>query len=128
MKVLVVDDSKAMRRIIKQSLRDLGFDSDEAENGLLALEALEANPTAYDMILVDWNMPEMNGYEFLCEVRKRDEFAELNILMVTTENEVEQMLKALDAGANEYLMKPFTKDALLDKLELLGVATKREPE
>jgi len=128
MKVLVVDDSKAMRRIIKQSLRDLGFDSDDAENGLVALESLEANPTLYDLVLVDWNMPEMNGYDFLCEVRKRDEYADLNILMVTTENEVEQMLKALDAGANEYLMKPFTKDALLDKIELLGIATKREPE
>ena len=126
MKVLVVDDSKAMRRIIKQSFRDLGFDSDEAENGLRALEVLESKPTDYSLILVDWNMPEMNGYEFVCEVRKRDEFSELSILMVTTENEVEQMLKALDAGANEYLMKPFTKDALLDKLELLGVATGRE--
>ena len=128
MKALVVDDSKAMRRIIKQTLRDLGFDSDEAENGVAALSTLEANPKAYDLILVDWNMPEMNGYEFLCEVRKRDEYADLNILMVTTENEVEQMLKALDAGANEYLMKPFTKDALFDKLELLGIVTGRDAE
>ena len=128
MKVLVVDDSKAMRRIIKQTLRDLGFDSDDAENGVVALESLEANPTLYDLVLVDWNMPEMNGYDFLCEVRRRDKYNDLNILMVTTENEVEQMLKALDAGANEYLMKPFTKDALLDKIELLGITTKREPE
>jgi len=128
MKALVVDDSKAMRRIIKQTLRDLGFDSDEAENGVAALSTLEAHPKDYDLILVDWNMPEMNGYEFLCEVRKRDEYADLNILMVTTENEVEQMLKALDAGANEYLMKPFTKDALFDKLELLGIMTGRAPE
>ena len=128
MKVLVVDDSKAMRRIIKQTLRDLGFESGEAEHGLMALEVLEANPTEFNLILVDWNMPEMNGYEFLCEVRKRDQFADLNILMVTTENEVEQMLKALDAGANEYLMKPFTKDALLDKLELLGITTGRAAE
>ena len=73
-------------------------------------------------------MPEMNGYEFLCAIRKLEQFADLNILMVTTENEVEQMLKALDAGANEYLMKPFTKDALLDKLELLGITTGRAEE
>ena len=88
MKALVVDDSKAMRRIIKQTLRDLGFDSDEAENGVAALSTLEANPQDYDLILVDWNMPEMNGYEFLCNIRADSKYNDLNVMMVTTESEI----------------------------------------
>jgi len=121
MQALLIDDSKAMRRIIRQSLLALGLETIEAVNGKDGVETLRANADKIDIVLVDWNMPEMNGYEFVCAVREDSSFDDLKILMVTTENEVEQMLKALDAGANEYLMKPFTKDALLDKLDLLGI-------
>jgi len=74
-----------------------------------------------DIALLDWNMPEMNGFEFLERVRKDSEFADLRVMMVTTESEMSQVAKALEAGASEYLMKPFTKEALLEKLVLLGL-------
>jgi len=92
----------------------------EAGNGIEALTALKAAGTV-DVALVDWNMPEMNGFEFIQAVRADDTWAAMRIIMVTTESEIEKMTKALEAGANEYIMKPFTKDAIRDKLQLLGV-------
>jgi two-component system, chemotaxis family, chemotaxis protein CheY len=74
-----------------------------------------------DVMLVDWNMPEMNGYDFLRNVRSNPGYANIPFMMVTSETEMTQMSKALEAGANEYVMKPFTKEVITDKLSLLGV-------
>jgi two-component system chemotaxis response regulator CheY len=120
MKALVVDDSRPIRRIEGEILRDLGFETVEATNGRQALERLQEQPLP-DLILVDWNMPEMNGLEFIRAVRSESRFAKIVMLMVTTEIETDQMLRALSAGADEYLMKPFQRAGLVDKLRMLGV-------
>lgn len=120
MRAIIIDDSKAMRLIIKRILTELGFQTFEAGNGREALDALAtAGPT--DLALVDWNMPVMNGYEFVCEVRKDASRAGMRIVMVTTETDVSNVTLALEAGANEYLMKPFTREAMTEKLALLGM-------
>lgn len=120
MKALVVDDSKAIRSIITKHLKALGFEVVEADSGIVALVQLKKMGGA-DIALLDWNMPEMDGFEFLRRVREDAEFSELRVMMVTTESEMSQVAKALEAGANEYLMKPFTKEALVEKLVLLGL-------
>ncbi len=122
MRALVIDDSKAIRRIIGKILRDLGFEVFEAGDGKMALDKLKEIGTP-DLALVDWNMPEMNGYEFLCSIRSDSRYNDLCIMMVTTESEISQMAKALEAGANEYLMKPFTKEMIAEKLEILGLTS-----
>ena len=120
MKALVVDDSRPIRRIESEILKELGFETSDASNGREALERLQTYDVP-DVVLVDWNMPEMNGLEFIRAVRQDARFTGLVILMVTTETETDQMLRALSAGADEYLMKPFQKDALIDKLRMVGV-------
>ena len=120
MKALVVDDSKAIRSIISKHLKALAFEVTEADSGIEALRQLKKMGGA-DIALLDWNMPEMDGFEFLRRVRQDAEFSDLLVMMVTTESEMSQVTKALEAGANEYLMKPFTKEALLEKLVLLGL-------
>ncbi|MDX2052228.1 MAG: response regulator [Polyangiaceae bacterium] len=119
MKAIVVDDSGTMRRILKRMLIELGFEVSEAEDGVAALEWFKLNG-AIDLALLDWNMPEMSGYDLLRMVRSKHEFDSMRIMMVTTESEMEKMSQALDAGADEYVMKPFTKDVITDKLSLLG--------
>jgi two-component system chemotaxis response regulator CheY len=116
---MVIDDSRAMRGILKRMLSERGFAVIEAANGRQALELLQSGESVH-LALVDWNMPEMTGYEFVCEVRKSPEWDAMPIMMVTTEAEIEQMTRALEAGANEYVMKPFTADVIAGKLELLG--------
>jgi len=120
MRALVVDDSRPIRRIEAEILHELGFETIDACNGKEALDRLQAS-TLPDVVLVDWNMPEMDGLEFIKAVRKEPRYAGMVVLMVTTETETNQMLRALTAGADEYLMKPFQKDGLIDKLRLLGV-------
>lgn len=121
MRALVVDDSRAMRRIIREILSEFEFDVVEATNGKEALAHL-AEMEVPELALVDWNMPEMNGYDLLCTLRGESRYDDLRVMMVTTETEVSQVAKALEAGANEYLMKPFTKEMMTAKLELLGFA------
>ena len=125
MKALVVDDSRAMRRIIAKYLQELGFEVHEAASGL---EALVAAPKiqGLSLVLLDWNMPEMDGRTLLPRLRAEPEVADLPIMMVTTESEMEQVEVALAAGASEYLMKPFDRQALLEKLLLLGVDPERK--
>ena len=105
MRALVIDDSKAIRLILGRIVKQIGFDVLEAENGLKALEQLKKAKGTVDLALVDWNMPEMNGYEFVCAVREDPQYKDLLLMMVTTETEMSQVVKALEAGANEYLMK-----------------------
>ena len=119
-KALVVDDSRAVRTILTRALRGFGYEADEAEDGLQALQILEGCPARYQLALVDWNMPVMNGLELIRRLRARPEFAALLIVMVTTETEMSHVGAALEAGANEYVMKPFTTEVLFSKLEIVG--------
>jgi len=120
-KALVVDDSRAVRMILAKTLKELGFEVREAANGREALEVIEAEKTAVSLVLVDWNMPEVNGFELLQQLRRKPELASLVVVMVTTETELDRMAAALEAGANEYVMKPFTRDILVEKLQLAGI-------
>ena len=120
MKALVIDDSRAMRSIIGKFLKELGFDVHEAASGMEALVKIR-KIRPIDIVLVDWNMPEMDGCQFLKAIRSEPQFHDVPVMMVTTESEMEQVVVALEAGANEYLMKPFDKQGLLEKLVLLGV-------
>ena len=121
LRILVVDDSRAMRAYLRSSLK--GFDAEifECGSGTEGLRTLSRLGTA-DLCILDWNLPEMDGLAVLVEIRKSPAHAAMRIVMVTTEVEFERVRKALDAGAQEYLMKPFTPEALLEKLSLLGLA------
>lgn len=121
MRALIIDDSKAMRSILGRMLRGLNFEVVEAGNGREALERLKG-PGKFDLALVDWNMPEMNGFEFVRAVRADKIYDGVLLMMVTTETETENVVRALAAGANEYVMKPFTQEVLLEKLQLFGMA------
>ena len=120
MHALLIDDSRAMRLILGRMLRELGLETSEAANGREGLTQLDAGADP-DLILVDWNMPEMTGIEFVEAARNPPYSSTAHVVMVTTETEVPQVERALEAGADEYLMKPFTKDALFAKLTLLGI-------
>jgi len=120
MKALVIDDSRTMRRIVADILDGLGFATSQAGNGREALDLLESGQS-FDLACVDWNMPVMNGLEFVTAVRAQPELRDLTLIMVTTEGEISQMVRALAAGAHEYVIKPFTRDAVASKLELLGL-------
>lgn len=120
MRALIVDDSRSMRMILAKTLREVGFDIVEAADGHEALSRLNQGEKI-DLMLVDWNMPVMNGYELVCAVRANVLLNDIPIMMVTTESSFNHVEQALAAGANEYLMKPFTKEMLADKLALLGM-------
>jgi two-component system, chemotaxis family, chemotaxis protein CheY len=120
-KALVVDDSKTIRIILGRILKELGYEVCEAGNGKEALKIMESEKAAVNLVLADWNMPEMNGLELLKQLRQDPDLASLKVIMVTTETELDHMVSALEAGANEYIMKPFTKEILKEKLELLGI-------
>jgi two-component system chemotaxis response regulator CheY len=119
-KAIVVDDSRAVRLILARTLRDLGFEVEEAGDGLKALELLDQDRTGFSLALLDWNMPQMNGLELLQRLRSNNRFSTLPVMMVTTETEMDHMAAAMNAGANEYVMKPFTRDILVDKLRMIG--------
>ena len=125
MKALVVDDSRAMRRIIAKFLVELGFEVVEAASGLDALVQAQ-KIEGLSLVLLDWNMPEMDGRTLLERLRGDEKFADVPIMMVTTESEMEQVEVALNAGASEYLMKPFDRQALVEKLLLLGFDPERK--
>ena len=120
MKALVIDDSRAMRMMLRRIVSGVGFDVIEAGNGQEAIEQLDAGESP-DLCLIDWNMPVMNGLEFVQAVRQRTDGRGITLMMVTTESENSQIVRALAAGAHEYLIKPFTPDALVDKLSMLGL-------
>jgi two-component system chemotaxis response regulator CheY len=120
MRALVIDDSRTVRAIIGTILKEMGIEVVPAGDGREGLEQLRRWPDV-ELILVDWNMPVMNGLDFILAVRAQRAYDPVRILMVTTETESEQVTRALGAGANEYLMKPFTRDVLVAKLSLLDV-------
>lgn len=119
MRALVIDDSRAMRTILTRIMEQLGFEVVAAGDGKEALDAVEAIKP--DVCLIDWNMPVMNGLEFIVEVRKRREWRDITLMMVTTEAEQANIVRALAAGAHEYVIKPFTSEIIEDKLAMLGL-------
>jgi two-component system chemotaxis response regulator CheY len=122
LRALIIDDSRAMRTILSRIVSSLGFEISQAGDGKQGLAVLQNEPALPNLIMVDWNMPEMNGYEFVRAVRANAAYADIKVMMVTTESEISNMSMAMEAGANEYVMKPFTNDVVLDKLRLLGLA------
>jgi two-component system chemotaxis response regulator CheY len=119
MRALIVDDSRFVRRFLHGMLETMGIECEEAADGQQGIDRLEAGP-AFDLALVDWNMPVMNGLEMLRLLRARG-FTDMKVMMVTTEAENEFILCALEAGADEYLMKPFDEESLGEKLAMLGL-------
>ena len=121
MRAIVVDDSRAMRLILKRIVGQIGFEVFEAEDGQAALDLLGTLDPLPNLALVDWNMPNMNGLEFVTAVRADPRYREMTLVMVTTESEQSQIVRALAAGAHEYVIKPFTQGAMVEKLALLGL-------
>ena len=122
MKVLVVDDSSTMRRIIVNTLARLGYkDVVQGADGLEAWEAMQANPDV-NVVITDWNMPNMNGLELVKKIRAEEKYIDVPIIMVTTEGGKAEVITALKAGVNNYIVKPFTPQVLKEKLQaVLGV-------
>lgn len=120
MRMLLIDDSSTARSIVKRMVHEYPFEITEAENGNEALSRLKEKGI-FDLALVDWNMPIMNGLEFVKSVRSNHLYDKMILIMVTTEIEISRMTDALTAGANEYIMKPFTKDILIDKLRMTEI-------
>jgi two-component system chemotaxis response regulator CheY len=115
-KILTVDDMATMRKIIKSILAQLGYKNvDEAENGVDALMKLKQQK--YDLVLLDWNMPEMEGITMLKEMRKDPQLKDIPVIMVTAEAKKENVLQAIQAGANNYIVKPFKAETLKEKMD-----------
>lgn len=114
MKILLVDDSKTMRNIQKRVLEPMGATFCEADDGIEALKTIAANPSGFDMILIDWNMPNMDGITLVGRIRETDKKTPL--IMVTTEAEKQRIVDAIKAGVNNYVLKPFTPPALAEKV------------
>ena len=117
---LIVDDSKVIRKVARHILETLDFAVDEAEDGRQALDRVQASLP--DVILLDWNMPVMSGMEFLRALRQNEYAAQPKVVFCTTENDIAHIRAAIAAGADEYVMKPFDRETLHIKLQLVGVA------
>ncbi len=126
MRVILVDDSRAMRMILRRIVGQLGFEIMEAEDGQAALEAVTSSDKVPDLALIDWNMPRMNGLELVTALRDDPRTRDMTLVMVTTEGEQSQIVRALAAGAHEYVIKPFTSDSMVEKLALLGLVQNDE--
>ncbi len=120
-RALVIDDSRAVRSIIRQILSELAFEVHEAEDGAAALRKVE-ELGGVDLATVDWNMPVRDGLQFVPELRQHPEHARTCLVMVTTETDMDHVRRALEAGADEFVMKPFTKEVILGKLDIAGGA------
>lgn len=121
MKTLIVDDSAPMRSLLRQMLKKMGHSAIEAVNGKAALEHLNAHPDI-GLILLDWNMPEMDGMQLLDALGAKRPDKRPRIIIVSTECEVGKIVQAMERGADEYIMKPFTSEILEEKLSILGIA------
>jgi two-component system chemotaxis response regulator CheY len=117
---LIVDDSKVIRKVARHILETLQFTVDEAEDGQAALARCDESMP--DVVLLDWNMPVMSGMEFLRTLRRRDYPRQPKVVFCTTENDLAHIRAAIDAGADEYVMKPFDRDTLESKLQIVGAA------
>ena len=119
-RALVIDDSRAMRRIVGSILEDFGYEVRPAGHGREGLDVLDEGWVP-DLATIDWNMPVMDGLQFVSAVRANPAWRSMTMMMVTSESEHTQIVRALAAGAHEYMIKPFTADAMRDKLALLGL-------
>ena len=118
MKFMIVDDSPTMRRIVRNALRQIGYsDVVEAEDGQKALETLHTTPC--DFVITDWNMPNMNGLDLTKSIRSHSQYGELPILMITTRGMQEDVVAAMQARVNNYIVKPFTPEVLSEKISLV---------
>ena len=118
-KCLIVDDSRVVRKVARRIVEDLGFDCDEAEDGQKAYEACESGMP--DAVLLDWNMPVMSGIEFLEKLRQMPGGDSPKVVFCTTENDLAHITRAIQAGANEYIMKPFDSEIIKDKFTQVGL-------
>lgn len=122
MKILSVDDSTMIRKVIRGVVEVIGYDLLEARDGVEGLEVLEKNYEDISMVLLDWNMPRMDGYVCLQEIMKDERYKDIPVVMVTTEVERGKIAKAIEAGAKNYVMKPFSQEDLIAKImESLGM-------
>ena len=119
MKALIVDDSMTMRMMLTHLLKTRGFDVIEANNGAEAIQKLAAGPVP-DLVTLDWNMPVMNGGATLDIIRQNHAYDGMKVLMISSETDAEKVAAALKCGTDEYLMKPFTPEAMFEKLDMLG--------
>ena len=121
MKILTVDDSRLMRAMIRCTIEALGFEALEASNGYQALKILRNHYEDTSLILLDWNMPGISGYDLLLKLKAKEEYKSIPVMMVTTESECKHVIDAIQHGAQNYLKKPFTPESLVDKIgEVLG--------
>lgn len=120
MRALIIEDSRAMRSILEGILGDVGFEVTLAADAEAALVVLEKDGD-FELALVDWNLPAMTGLDLVKVIRERPGLGDIKLMMVTTETQLGRVFEALDAGADEYIMKPFDREALLEKLALLGI-------
>jgi two-component system, chemotaxis family, chemotaxis protein CheY len=118
MQIMVVDDSRQIRRHVIRTLQELGHECSEAENGKVCIENLTTAPV--ELILLDWNMPVMDGLETLKAIKTSPQWNSIRVIMMTTENKDEKIQSALSCGADEYIMKPLTKEVLLEKIDALN--------
>jgi two-component system, chemotaxis family, chemotaxis protein CheY len=116
---LVVDDSRVVRKVARRIVEDLGFECDEAENGQKAYDLCQK--TLPDAILLDWNMPVMSGIEFLERLRLMENGSHPKVVFCTTENDIDHIQRAIQSGANEYIMKPFDSDIIESKFTQIGL-------
>ena len=116
MKLLIVDDSAIIRKIIKSTADMLQMETEEASDGIEALEILSVVYKEIDLVLLDWNMPELSGYDVLVEIKNSDKYKHIPVMMVTTEGQKSSIVAAVRAGANNYLTKPFTIEELEAKI------------
>jgi two-component system chemotaxis response regulator CheY len=116
---LVVDDSRVVRKVARRIVEDLGFQCEETEDGQQAYDA--CSTTMPDIILLDWNMPVMSGYDFLVQLRDMPDGTHPKVIFCTTENDMAQIQKAIEAGADEYIMKPFDSEIIESKFQQLGL-------
>ena len=121
MKLLIIDDSSVTRKIIRAVADALQMESEEACNGVEALEILSERPNEFDLVLLDWNMPERSGYDILVEMKADSQLSDIPVMMVTTEGQKSSIVAAIRAGAANYLTKPFTVEDLVIKInECIG--------
>ncbi|EKD41984.1 MAG: hypothetical protein ACD_73C00408G0001 [uncultured bacterium] len=119
MRVLIIDDSPDMAELLGEIIGDMGCETVLANSGREALELMtKAGP--FDLCLVDWKMPEMSGLEFVQAIRAQPQYEFIKLIMITGMTEMDDVVAALTAGANEYLMKPFSREMVMDKLRLCG--------